>query len=123
MLPRSAKVLACICLLSSLSIGCSGGAPVPAENQVLQDSAHFVWTFIHEAKKERKSDVIQAKLSIMMESLNAQADAFGGKLVDLRDAGKSLQTSLQAGDPPAESVQKFADTVSTLVPEPQNMGE
>ncbi|QDV70520.1 hypothetical protein Poly24_42440 [Rosistilla carotiformis] len=123
MLSRSSSVMASLFLVSALLTGCTGGAPVPAEGQVLQDSAHFVWGFIDEAKKARKADVIEEKLSILMESLDAQADAFGGKLIVLRDAGKTLQASLQAGAPPAESVQKFADAVSAVIPEPQNLGE
>ncbi|WP_417730520.1 hypothetical protein [Rosistilla oblonga] len=90
---------------------------------MLQDSGRVVWTFIGEAKKERKADVIQSKLSIMLESLDAQAAASGGKLVELRDAAKTLQSELQAGEKPADSLQKFADSVSALVPEPQNLGE
>ncbi|QDS89822.1 hypothetical protein EC9_40230 [Rosistilla ulvae] len=117
------KTFVCVCLFMSTLAGCTGGAPAPSEDQVLQDSAGFVWTFINEAKKERKSDVIQAKLSVMMEALDAQAEAFGGKLVELRDAAKTLQADLQAGEKPADCLQKFADSVSALVPEPQNLGE
>ncbi|QDV13833.1 hypothetical protein CA51_37240 [Rosistilla oblonga] len=123
MMSSVSKTLVCVCLSLLTLAGCTGGAPVPTEDQMLQDSGRVVWTFIDEAKKERKADVIQSKLSIMLESLDAQAAASGGKLVELRDAAKTLQSELQAGEKPADSLQKFADSVSALVPEPQNLGE
>lgn len=116
------KTVGCLSVALLLTAGCTGGAPAPEEDQVLQDSASFVWTFIHEAQqKKSKPEVIQQKLSIMMEALDAQAEANGGKLVQLRDDAKELQAALQAGKPAAESVQQFADKVAVLVPEPQSM--
>ena len=94
-----AKTLCTLFCIAIIAVGCGGGRPAtapPEDSVVLENAAVRVLEFI--AKAEKKPKASQGELDVLMESLDAYAEQYQGKLLELRDAAKEMKQTYSGDD-------------------------
>jgi hypothetical protein len=78
--------IVCLCLFS---VGCSDTAAPPQTNEIATMAQSQVQSFVESANQQPRRAA--AELDMMMESLDAYANDFGGEFVQLRDTAAQLK--------------------------------
>lgn len=112
-IPARFAVLTSALLLLS---GCTPPDPPAQSTEIASQSRQIVFDFVAEARKSPAA--APERLTVLLESLDAQADQHGGVHVQIRDKAKELQALYAGNSSDAEieakltELEALADSIS-----------